>query len=663
MMPTLAVYLLLAIGSISAAPSTKVLGPSGDVLIAPSANELGELLVPGVASAISATTSTVQADCLTETDVFYGSDFLSTKQFNTSSPEECCAICKLAIDCTVWNWCGNAQGCALPPILQSAGNRSSYSMGTCVYKPRPISYAGTLPVPPTANTSTAMRGWTSGIPINATLLPALPGFELTAGIEMEYSEDTDFYCAGSTTSKPVCQLYGNSVGAAAACLNNPICRGFQVCWSFPAASTYNQQANVRLKAGPQAPLNITGALQNPYCSVYVLKAGAASAPNSGQGGYSLKDTTNATAINSAAQALVGAGRRMLQTGTNRTVPAPSPSVRANSTAVKTANGVLINGTPVSTPFTEGSTIQAFGNVTFNYSQCYSETPIIHVVVQPQAFPLQSTTANGIHTWTEAPFRNSGDFCCAFKDVNDIFLNLETGDLAVSTPMFVATNPNLTNAGPLRNYDTTPASIASPLVYIPSTLMSTPFGSGRSFIFPATNSTAYISALEQLYYSVCQAALGYQFCNTGYPQLASTADFLGRLLGDHSADGGLSPGGVPIDMTLLTSSSNPDGSFNGSCLVEQGAVYEGVTLQTKVNATMESCCSDCWSYAEMGSTVQCDVWVLDGSTDSCVLKSSALAARSQIVPAGRNSTTTAFMSGRRTAVQPRNSTQLFAELGV
>jgi hypothetical protein len=51
----------------------------------------------------------------------------------------------------------------------------------------------------------------AGIPINATLLPALPGFELTAGIEMEYSEDTDFYCAGSTTSKPVCQLYGNSV--------------------------------------------------------------------------------------------------------------------------------------------------------------------------------------------------------------------------------------------------------------------------------------------------------------------------------------------------------------------------------------------------------------------------------------------------------------------
>jgi len=43
-----------------------------------------------------------------------------------------------------------------------------------------------------------------------------------------------------------------------------------------------------------------------------------------------------------------------------------------------------------------------------------------------------------------PFSNSGDVCCAFKDVNDIFLNLETGDLALSAPMFVATNPNLTS---------------------------------------------------------------------------------------------------------------------------------------------------------------------------------------------------------------------------
>jgi len=103
-------------------------------------------------------------------------------------------------------------------------------------------------------------------------------------------------------------------GAAAACLNNPICRGFQICWPFPAASVYDQLANVRLKAGPEAPLYITDALQNPYCSVYVLKAGAASAPNDGQGGYSLKDTTNVTAINSATQALIGSGRKLLQTG-------------------------------------------------------------------------------------------------------------------------------------------------------------------------------------------------------------------------------------------------------------------------------------------------------------------------------------------------------------
>jgi len=59
----------------------------------------------------------------------------------------------------------------------------------------------------------------------------------------------------------------------------------------------------------------------------------------------------------------------------------------------------------------------------------------------------------------------------------------------------------------------------------------------------------------------------------FPQLASTVDFLGSLLGRFSDESGLSPGGVPTDMTLLTADSNPDGSFNGSCLVEQGANYE------------------------------------------------------------------------------------------
>ncbi len=50
----------------------------------------------------------------------------------------------------------------------------------------------------------------AGIPVNGTLLPNLPGFELTLGEELEYDEEVDFYCTGSSTSKPVCQLYGNA---------------------------------------------------------------------------------------------------------------------------------------------------------------------------------------------------------------------------------------------------------------------------------------------------------------------------------------------------------------------------------------------------------------------------------------------------------------------
>jgi hypothetical protein len=331
---------------------------------------------------------------------------------------------------------------------------------------------------------------------------------------------------------------------------------------------------------------------------------------------------------------------------------------ANSTGVKAGNGTLVSGTPFASPFTQGNAIQTFENVTFNYSQCYSGSPTIRVVVQPQTFPLQTGKVNSIHAWSEVPFRNSGDVCCAFKDVNDIFLNLETGDVATTSPMFVATNPNLTSGGPLRNYDTTPASIASPLVYIPDYLMSTPFGTGRQFAFPAANSSAYVSALEELYYSVSQAALGFQGCNPGFPQLASAVDLVAQLLKQYSTDGVQSPGGVPVNTTLLTASSNPDGSFNGSCLVERGASYEGTTLVSKGNATMESCCADCWSYAEGRSGVQCDVWVLDPASGACALKSSTLAAQSQIVPATRNGTAAAYISGRRTAVQPRNSTQLF-----
>ena len=50
--------------------------------------------------------------------------------------------------------------------------------------------------------------------------------------------------------------------------------------------------------------------------------------------------------------------------------------------------------------------------------------------------------HSIHTWTELPFDNNGLVCCAFRDINDVFLDLETGILAESLPMFVATDPSL-----------------------------------------------------------------------------------------------------------------------------------------------------------------------------------------------------------------------------
>lgn len=50
----------------------------------------------------------------------------------------------------------------------------------------------------------------TGIPINGSLLPTLSGYELSTGVELDYDEDVDFYCPGSSTSKSVCQLYGNA---------------------------------------------------------------------------------------------------------------------------------------------------------------------------------------------------------------------------------------------------------------------------------------------------------------------------------------------------------------------------------------------------------------------------------------------------------------------
>lgn len=68
--------------------------------------------------------------------------------------------------------------------------------------------------------------------------------------------------------------------------------------------------------------------------------------------------------------------------------------------------------------------------------------------------------------------------------------------------------------PLKNYDTVPASIVQPLVYLPTYQLSTAQGQGRQFTFPQINSTAYVDGLEKLYFSVAQTALGNLFCTPG-----------------------------------------------------------------------------------------------------------------------------------------------------
>ena len=102
-------------------------------------------------------------------------------------------------------------------------------------------------------------------------------------------------------------------GGAQACFENEICRGFQICWSFPtpSAKTYMESGIIRLKAGAEAPLNISGAALNPYCGVYVLTTGAASAPNSGADGYSLP-TSGESKAQQAAEADLNTGRRLRQ---------------------------------------------------------------------------------------------------------------------------------------------------------------------------------------------------------------------------------------------------------------------------------------------------------------------------------------------------------------
>ena len=43
-----------------------------------------------------------------------------------------------------------------------AGGNAQMDYQTCIWKPRPLNFAGTLPEPPTANRSQAYSGWTSG---------------------------------------------------------------------------------------------------------------------------------------------------------------------------------------------------------------------------------------------------------------------------------------------------------------------------------------------------------------------------------------------------------------------------------------------------------------------------------------------------------------------
>ena len=66
--------------------------------------------------------------------------------------------------------------------------------------------------------------------------------------------------------------------------------------------------------------------------------------------------------------------------------------------------------------------------------------------------------------------------------------------------------------PLKNYDTTPVSIVQPLVYVPKGQLNSPLG--RPFTFPMVNGSAYLEAVQSVYFAVSQIALGNLFCTPG-----------------------------------------------------------------------------------------------------------------------------------------------------
>ena len=80
--------------------------------------------------------------------------------------------------------------------------------------------------------------------------------------------------------------------------------------------------------------------------------------------------------------------RFSVTGSNTTAAAlaPSPSAAANLSLVQTVNGP-VSASPISSPFIAGDALQSYKNVTFNYTQCYSNAPSIRVVIQSQTVSI------------------------------------------------------------------------------------------------------------------------------------------------------------------------------------------------------------------------------------------------------------------------------------
>ncbi|CAL5218474.1 g159 [Coccomyxa viridis] len=208
------------------------------------------------------------SECLSEAGAYYGSDCPPTTHSNASSPEACCKLCQSTADCAIWNWCGDVHGCLYPNLLADADGRIGVGFRVCDLKARPVTVSGTTPMPPDTVRTGDMAGWTSGIPVASRLLQDLPGYSLYKAAQMPFGQNSaDFACAQSYTSKQICELPGNLTAAADVCGSNPECHGFQFCFLSPGAAG-SAAGRIRLKSA----LNISDAIYNPYCSVYVSEA-------------------------------------------------------------------------------------------------------------------------------------------------------------------------------------------------------------------------------------------------------------------------------------------------------------------------------------------------------------------------------------------------------